>query len=278
MWRASASARRRGWGAAELALRHVEPNGPRPGGSGRRQARAACGTVRRRLAAGLRAEALEAAPEDLWRRFWPGQASGSFAGALRSARDPIPQERAAFVSWAVLGAPFGNLPPAVPAAPTPVGEAPRMLDIFLRVGRCGGGTPEGLLACRDARACQVLRTDPGRTAWLRDGFTDETFEVRFGAFSRRARAGDVEGVWLRPLAGVFDVCGLGWTLPPPDLEPQRRFGERHLERLRQVDPGLGWRAGRCREGSPPFCARRWASRWSGAPPSGGSSTRWRRRP
>jgi len=239
-------------------------NDPCPCGSGRKYkvcclsrdeafetARAGALALTQVLLRAVRLPEVFPAIERLWERYWADQAPQDLAVALDTMTGLEQEGTLAdvppFLVWVLHGAPLEGLPAAAvaKAGQLPAGATPTLLDVALGGRDEPAHIPAGALikALRTsiASAFQVVRRQPGRRAWLRDVFTDETFEVGDRNLSAGGLTGEVLIMRLRPLEGLYEAVGSGWRFPAAEVRDLRPWGELQLSRLREFQPGAGWR-------------------------------------
>ena len=230
-------------------FRRIGRNDPCPCGSGRKykqcclpreeaflQARSANGELTELLMRSLRLPDVWPFVEQAWARYWPGEPPQSLEAALAPGDDEeSASDLLAFLDWTLHDAVLGE-------------DGATLLDIVTRGAPAGSLDPDELsgrlMASRRASlpsAYQLTRTDPGRGAWFRDIFTDETYEVWDKAATATVAPGDVMILRLRPLAGVHEVTGDGWSFAATEVGPVREWGEHALADLRETNPQAGWR-------------------------------------
>jgi|GEM_PF-3547014 len=187
--------------------------------------------------------------ERLWDRYWPEDPPKDLATALNtntgSEEDPVEVDTPPFLVWVVHGAPLDGLPAAEGLARKSARGTPTLLDFAMGDRDEPAHTPAGALAeaLRNsvASAFQVVRRQPGRRIWLRDVFTDETFEVGDRMLSEEAATGEVLIMRIRPLEGLYEAVGSAWRFPATEVRALRPWGEMQLSGLREVEPDAGWR-------------------------------------
>ena len=203
----------------------------------------------------MRLEEVAPAVDRAWTRFWPQPPERAWPATLAAVEgdnrlietlDIMP-----FVDWVMHDAPLEGVPADIPlrrAEDARPGDPPTLLDIFAGASpaeQIAPAQPAGQLLEAWRRSVpgvfEVLRTDPGRSAWVRDLFTEEAFEVRDATFSREARPGNVALMRLRPLAGRYEITGDPWAYAATEVPALRAFGEEHLARLRETEPDADWR-------------------------------------
>lgn len=187
----------------------------------------------------------------LWDRYWPEDPPQALSTVLDtddgSERDPAGTDLPPFLVWLVHGAALEDLPPDLVAgmARRSARTPPTLLEVAMGDHYEPPSTPAGALieslTNSVGSAFQLVRRQRGRRVWLRDVFTDETFEVGDRNLSEDAVMGEVLIGRIRPVEGIYEAVGSAWRFPATTVRDLRPWGELQLARFREFQPDASWR-------------------------------------